>query len=89
LVAAVWLLLVAGNRTRADWVFKRSDYSRSPQWGVETGANRFARGPYFTQPHGAVVRSGFRHLNSHQNFRGGTWDHLHVFESWIQYAEQW
>ena len=89
LFVGAWLLLAAHNPVRADWVFKRSDYSRSPQWGVETGPNRFARGPYFTQPQGAVVRSGFRNLNSHQSFRGGTWDNLNVFESWIQYAEQW
>jgi hypothetical protein len=69
-------------------MFRPSDYSRSPQWGVETGPNRFARGPYYTQPQGAVVRTGFRHLNSNQSYRG-TCDHFNLTESWIQYAEQW
>jgi hypothetical protein len=89
LLIAALLLQAAGQSARADWMFRRSDYSHSPQWGIETGPNRFARGPYYTQPQGAVVRFGYRNLNSNQSFKGGTWDHLHYVESWIQYAEQW
>lgn len=87
-VVALGMLVASPTAEGADWTFKRSYHTHSPQWGVEKGVNRFARGPYYSQPSGAIVRYGYRNLNSHLSVRGRTWDHLNVFESWIQFGEQ-
>jgi hypothetical protein len=80
-------LLPATSIHAADWMFKPSNYSHSPSRG-EVGPNRFARGPYYSQPVGAYFRGGYRHLSSTLSSRGQTSDNLHVFESWVQFGEQ-
>jgi hypothetical protein len=87
--AILALAMLAPTASAGEWMFKRSNYSYSPARGEEFGPNRFARGPYYSQPHGAVVRSGYRHLRGYPYGGWGYgWDNYHLFESWIQFGEQ-
>ncbi len=87
-LAAALMPTTAATAGAADWMFKRSNYSYSPYRGSAHGANRFARGPYYSRPRGFIVRSGYRNLHSQITVGGQTTDHLNLMESWVQYAEQ-
>jgi hypothetical protein len=86
--AVLALTAIAAPAQASEWMFKSSNFSQSPHRGEEFGPNRFARGPYYSQPHGAVVRSGYRHLRGSPSGWGHGWDNYHLFESWIQFGEQ-
>jgi hypothetical protein len=90
LTLALFVAAATGNSVRADdWIYRGSAYSYSPRWGYEVGANRFARGPYYTPQYGGVIRSGYRHLNGNVGGRGWSWDHSSHFESWFQVGGQY
>ena len=84
----VVLMMSASSARAAGWMFRGSYYTNSPSRGQEVGANRFARGIYYTAPRGMYFRSGYRNLHSHIYAGGYSSDHVNIRESWFQYGEQ-
>jgi hypothetical protein len=80
--------LTASTASAGSWVFQRSYYSHDPVTQVRLGRQVYG-GPYYTRPVGAYVKSGYRNLRSTIQVGGGSYDHVNVWESWIQYGEQW
>jgi len=87
LVIGVAMTLGASPARGESWIFQPSYYSHDPATQVRIGpAPR--NGPYYTRPFGAAVNAGYRHLNSSIRVGGQTSDHVHLFESWVQFREQ-
>lgn len=85
LAIAVWL--AASSVSAESWVFRRSYYSHDPVTHVRIG-RQATTGPIFTRPQGEYYTSGLRHLYSTITVGGHTYDHLNVWEGWIQTGEQ-
>ena len=81
------LLCLPGYAQADSWVFQQSYYSHDPVTHVRIGRSSHG-GPYYTRPRGAYVRSGYRNLRSTITAGGRSYDHINVFESWIQTGEQ-
>lgn len=86
-----WVIVLAAScgSARADsWIFRRSFYSHDPVTHVRIG-KQFSRGPVFTRPEGEYVRTGYRNLHSTIQAGGTTYDHVNLWESWIQTGAQY
>ena len=85
----VSVLLASGaSAARAEsWIFRRSYYSHDPATHIQLGVQPRG-GPYYARPFGASVNTGYRHLHSTIRVGGQTRDHVHVYESWVQFGEQ-
>jgi len=88
MIAAFLAGALAGPAAAAEsWVFQRSYYSHEPAERVQIGP-RATGGPYYTRPRGVYVNSGYRNLRSTIRIGGRTYDHLNVWESWVQTGSQ-
>ncbi len=81
---ALALALPATPARAQSWVFQRSYYSHVPTTGVPIGDQGGRRGPVFVRPMGAYITVGARFLNSRITVGGQNYDHLRIYESWIQ-----
>lgn len=79
--------LAASQADAESWVFRRSYYSHDPVSHVRIG-RQTAIGPIYTRPQGEYFTTGLRHLHSTITVGGQTFDHLNVWESWVQTGEQ-
>ncbi len=91
LVAAVcgasWF---SASPARADsWIFQRSYYTHDPVTDVRIGRQTTVGGPYYSRPQGQYIRTGTRYINSTINVPGYGSDQYNVYESWIQYGQQY
>lgn len=86
LVISVSLAWPSSSRAEG-WLFKRSYYSHNPVKAVEI-AKKPGRGPRYTSPSGAYVQGGYRRMRSTIVVGGQSYDHVNVFESWIQTGQQ-
>lgn len=88
IAATLCVSLASVSAVRAEgWMFNPSYYSHSPPQPVQVGP-RLTGGPFYTRPQGAYINGGYRRLNSRINVKGQTVDNLNVYESWIQYGQQ-
>jgi len=80
MIAAFLAGLCTAPLVAADWITAPSYYTHDPRTG-----NRVPQyapiGPFYTQPRGDFVRSGFRHSRSSIQV-GTSADHYHVTEEW-------
>ncbi|MBS0211053.1 MAG: hypothetical protein JSS27_19080 [Planctomycetes bacterium] len=78
----VLIALVPVAARAESWAFGPSFYSHSapaqPQWVVPS------RGPFYTQPPGFYVRSGYRNVRGFINVGGQSFEQMNVWESWVQ-----
>lgn len=88
IISAALLVSSMAAPTRAEsWIFAPSYYSHDPVTQVRIG-RQYSSGPVYTRPSGEYVRTGYRNLRSTIQVRGQTFDHLNVWESWIQTGAQ-
>lgn len=80
---------VMAGGTTPSWVFQRSYYSHEPVRAVTIDRQSSGRGPYYARPTGSYVRSGWRNNRSTIRIGGMTFDHVNMYESWVQFGAQY
>jgi hypothetical protein len=65
------------------WVFGPSYYSHTPYLPSQRPAAQ-SRGPFYNQPPGYSVKSGYRNIRGFINVGGQTFEQMNVWESWVQ-----
>ena len=89
LLFAVATPAVAGAPAAPNWMFERSYYSHEPVHPVRINRRSAGIGPYYSRPTVGYVRAGFRNNRSTIQIGGMTYDHVQVFESWVQTGAQY
>ena len=86
-LVAASVLTLSAPVSAGSWMFRRSYYSHDPVRPVQIG-QRPVRGPVYTRPQGDYVRGGYRSLHGSIRIGGNTYDHYHIWDSWIQHGAQ-
>jgi hypothetical protein len=85
---AAFALLGAAPALAETWMFRPSYYTHNPTTHVRIG-RQYSEGPIYSRPQGGYVRSGYRNMRSTIQVGGNTYDHTNVWESWVQFGEQY
>jgi hypothetical protein len=84
----VFALLGCSSASASTWAFRPSYYSHHPTTHVRIG-RQYSAGPVYTRPQGEYINAGYRNLRSTIQVGGQTYDHTHVWESWVQVGAQY
>ena len=90
LVVASAVTALPGSASAVDsWIFRPSYYSHHPVQPVTIGRQVASGRVAYSPTYGEFVRSGFRQTRSSIRTRGGSFDQVNVYESWIQVGAQY